>query len=235
MLVGLLRCQAISPAAAAQIPPIVQMTCFISAFLLVPAGKVAYVRLDAKEESGVVIVLLDRSRHGYTQGMDAVRFGRALGFGARHAAKTVVAAVDAATAANPSSSGPTHPEARNPLPTPRNTGRPPQTRAVIGRLIQKQSQGAQAQHGILQGGRRFRQAAFSPFVRLSGVLVLEVAGVFFGIFALYGLSTVLRLRSEWHTGMPHHRQWLGGVIMLGVFGYFCVSSFLRARRRERQR
>jgi hypothetical protein len=211
------------------------MTCFISASLLVPAGKVAYVRLDAREESGVVIVLLDRCRHGYTQGMDAVRFGRALGIGARHAAKTVVAAVDAATAANPSSSGASHPETRNPLPTPHNAVRAPQPKAVSGGVAQKRSEGGQAQRGILQGSRRFRQATFSPFVRLSGVLVLEVAGVFFGIFALYGLSTVLRLRSEWHTGMPHHRQWLGGVIMLGVFGYFCVSSFLRARRRERQR
>ena len=34
--------------------------------------------------------------------MDVVRFGRALGFGARQAVKTVTAAVDAATAENPS-------------------------------------------------------------------------------------------------------------------------------------
>jgi hypothetical protein len=34
--------------------------------------------------------------------MDSVRFGRALGIGARLAAKTMVSAVDAATAPNPS-------------------------------------------------------------------------------------------------------------------------------------
>ena len=39
---------------------------------------------------------------GYTSSMDRVRFGRALGFGARQAVKTLVTAVDAATAANPS-------------------------------------------------------------------------------------------------------------------------------------
>ena len=38
----------------------------------------------------------------YTSRMDVVRFGRALGFGARQAVKTVTAAVDAATADNPS-------------------------------------------------------------------------------------------------------------------------------------
>ena len=37
------------------------------------------------------------------QHMDRVRFGRALGYGARHAMKTLVTAVDAATAEDPSS------------------------------------------------------------------------------------------------------------------------------------
>ena len=37
--------------------------------------------------------------------MDSVRFGRALGIGARLAAKTVASAVDAATAPNPSREG----------------------------------------------------------------------------------------------------------------------------------
>src|SRR5260370_34757234 len=40
--------------------------------------------------------------NGYTLGMDSVRFGRVLGIGARLAAKTMVSAVDAATAPNPS-------------------------------------------------------------------------------------------------------------------------------------
>ena len=37
--------------------------------------------------------------------MDRVRFGRVLGFGARQAVKTLVTAVDAATAENPSAKG----------------------------------------------------------------------------------------------------------------------------------
>ena len=174
--------------------------------------------------------------------MDAVRFGRALGFGARQAAKTVVAAVDAATAEKPSvqrtgalSNSTSEvlltskaPVAARPVASQRSAAQP------LGEVARIVSEGLRAKRGLSQGGRRFRQAAFGPFVRLSGVLMLEVAGVFFGIFALYGLSTVLRLRTHWHTGMPHHREWVGGVLMLAVFGYFCVSSFVRARRRERQ-
>lgn len=96
------------------------------------------------------------------------------------------------------------------------------------------NEGRRTKRGLAQGGKRFREAAFGPVVRLSGVLVLEVAGVFFGIFALYGLSSVLRFHTQWHNGAPHHREWLGGLFMLAVFGYFCVSSFVRARRRERR-
>jgi hypothetical protein len=84
-----------------------------------------------------------------------------------------------------------------------------------------------------QGAQRFHDIALKPFVRLSGVLVLEIAGVFFGIFALYGFNTMWRVRTAWHRGSSHHGQFLGGVAMLAVFGYFSVTSFLRARRRER--
>jgi hypothetical protein len=66
-------------------------------------------------------------------------------------------------------------------------------------------------------------------------MLLEVAGVFFGIFALYGFNTMWRVHTSWHAGSPNHRQFVGGVGILAVFGYFCVSSFLRARRRERSR
>ena len=176
--------------------------------------------------------------------MDAVRFGRALGFGARQAAKTVVAAVDAASAESPSGNRAAQNASGSVLSTAgiartetSSDSACAQQRATFpvgeaGRIL---SQGMQAKGGLRQGSKRFRQAALGPFVRLSGVLMLELSGVFFGIFALYGLATVWRLRTEWHAGALHHREWLGGVIMLLLFGYFCVSSFIRARLRERQR
>jgi hypothetical protein len=96
----------------------------------------------------------------------------------------------------------------------------------------------QAKHGVRQGASQFKEAAWKPFVRLSGVLWLEVTGVFFGIFALFAFGGVMRFRSAWHETTANadtHRSLLGAIIMLVVFGYFCVSSFVRAHRRERRR
>jgi hypothetical protein len=100
------------------------------------------------------------------------------------------------------------------------------------------TQARQTQQGFREGRRRFKEAAWGPFVRLSGVVGLEVVGVLFGIFALFALGAVWRLRGEWHWRAQNpggHGELLGALAMLAVFGYFCVSSFVRARRRERRR
>jgi hypothetical protein len=94
------------------------------------------------------------------------------------------------------------------------------------------------QEGVRLGSKRFKEAAWKPMVRLSGVLWLEVTGLFFGIFAAFALAAVWRLRGAWHetaANAESHRNLMGALAMLAVFGYFCVSSFMRARRRERQR
>ena len=75
-------------------------------------------------------------------------------------------------------------------------------------------------------------------VRLSGVVGLEVVGVLFGVFALFAMGAAWRLRGEWHWRAQNpggHGELVGALAMLAVFGYFCVSSFVRARRRERRR
>lgn len=172
--------------------------------------------------------------------MDAVRFGRALGFGARQAAKTVVSAVDAATSENPTARKPmSQPfdkptqassslhSATAPKTVPLQRAAKPAAQSVL--------RGKEVHQGFKQGKERFRESALRPFVRLSGVVWLEVMGVLFGIFALFALTAVIRLRDSWHTPGPERQQWLGSLGMLAVFGYFCVSSFVRAKRRERQR
>lgn len=192
--------------------------------------------------------------------MDAVRFGRALGFGARHAVKTLTTAVDAAAAQNPSSTGlnssaktgppaPPQPSSQT-SPSAAQTVPQPSTAAVIRTGSQAHTTPAaraaetaaetivrvrETRQGLRRGSRRFGEAVWRPFVRLSGVLWLEVMGVFFGIFALFGLTDAWRLRGQWHMASAQHRQLLGAVAMLALFGYFCGSSFVRARRRERQR
>ena len=160
--------------------------------------------------------------------MDTVRFGRVLGSGARSAAKTLIQAIDAAKADAP---------VRTPAPSAEQTRseRRPPASAVTSSTAQSATRVMQQGRDVRHGIRRFRDLALKPFVRLSGVLVLEVAGVFFGIFALYGFNTMWRARASWHAGSPNHRQLIGGVLMLALFGYFCVTSFVRARRRERGR
>jgi len=185
--------------------------------------------------------------------MDRVRFGRALGYGARQAMKTLVTAVDAATTENPASgraaadqggsrSAPAAAQVLRPVGRIETPERKPAAAKVAPAARVTASEAAarvrETQKGVRHGGRRFGQAVWRPFVRLSGVLWLEVTGVFFGIFALFALGGVWRLHGAWRAtagNEAEHRNLLGAAAMLAVFGYFCVSSFVRARRRERGR
>ncbi len=165
--------------------------------------------------------------------MDVVRFGRALGFGARQAVKTVTAAVDAATAENPSRKS-ARPAGANPVSA--RPARENPARDSSAPLRPMQARGAKQR--LRSGGRGFRETAWRTFTRLGGVLWLEVSGVFFGIFALFALGGAWRLRAAWRATAANttaHRQLLGALAMLAVFGYFCVSNFVRAHRRERRR
>ena len=171
---------------------------------------------------------------GYTSRMDRVRFGRALGFGARQAVKTLVSAVDAATAANPSDKS-TGANGGQATPMRRATDAPKAGGSVAQTAARTVEQAREVKSGLRRGSKRFGEAMWGPFVRLSGVLWLEVSGFFFGLFALFFLGAVIRLRGEWHTGSTERQQLVGSVAMLVLFGYFCVSNFVRARRRERRR
>ena len=172
--------------------------------------------------------------------MDAVRFGRALGFGARQAVKTVTAAVEAATAESPSAqSAVTGPSAGSAAARPqgRPAANPPQTaaRKAAHQAAQTVIRARGAKQGLRRGSRRFGGTAWKTFTRLGGVLWLEVSGVFFGLFMVFALVAVVHLRGEWRPSAAGHRQLEVAVAMLAFFGYFCVSNFVLARRRERQR
>ncbi len=171
--------------------------------------------------------------------MDAVRFGRALGFGARQAVKTLTTAVDAATAPNPAPKGTSGVKAGG---ESRQTAARPAVKAAAQTAARTIVGARSAQQGLQREGKRFGQAVWGPFVRLSGVVWLEVSGVFFGIFALFAGLAAWRLRGAWRLAGANgaanagtHRSFEGAVAMLAVFGYFCASSFVRARRRERGR
>jgi hypothetical protein len=174
--------------------------------------------------------------------MDSVRFGRALGIGARAAAKTLVTAVDAATAPNPAAtktaaSPGAAPGAANPAPQAA-AGRAENAGAKLGQqAVRTTEQMRQTSRGVKEGSRRFGAAVGGRVVKLSGVLWLELTGVFFGIFALFAAASAWKTRAAVHE-MPGnhdaHQQFLISAAMAIVFGYFCASSFMKASRRSRQ-
>jgi hypothetical protein len=181
--------------------------------------------------------------------MDSVRFGRVLGIGARLAAKTMVSAVDAATAPNPSAGGKAKegPDAASTAASA-STSAPASTVAsrksgatgggVVEQAARTTAQVRQTGRGLKEGGRRFGEAVWGPFVKLSGALWLELTGVFFGIFAVFASVNAWKMRAALYAtsgSRDAHVRLLIAVAMAVVFSYFCVSSFVKANRRSRRR
>jgi len=69
-----------------------------------------------------------------------------------------------------------------------------------------------------------------PFRRVGGILWLEVTGVFFLLPVVVFAPTMWRTRQSWEHG-PDHRTFVISAIVVVVFFYLGVTSFLRARRR----
>lgn len=88
--------------------------------------------------------------------------------------------------------------------------------------------------GLKRGGKRFGEAVWGPFVHAGGVLWLEITGLFFAIFCLFFLQNVYRLRADWRTG-PNHEKFLIYAAVGVAFLYFSVSSFYRARKKQRKK
>ncbi|HEY5382155.1 MAG TPA: hypothetical protein VIJ65_07855, partial [Acidobacteriaceae bacterium] len=168
--------------------------------------------------------------------MDRVRFGRALGYGARHAAKTLTEAAAAASAPSsshaPSSSqktstgGTSRPGVENPARPPR----PVVTRATVERraaetLDQLRTTSKQA--------RRASGSLLHPVKRFSSVLWLQVTGTFFALMAATTGIGAWRLRGALHKSMDSHEamKLYLCLFVFAVFTYFTVSSFVRAERR----
>jgi hypothetical protein len=175
--------------------------------------------------------------------MDSVRFGRALGVGARAAAKTLVTAVDAATSPNPSASVKAKQAtevggAEAGGSASATSGKAEASGVRFGQQAARTTaQVRQTRQGLKEGSRRFGQAAWGPVVKLSGVLWLELTGVFFGIFAVFAGGNAWKMR--WaldNTAANHdaHLRLLISMAMAMLFGYFCVSSFVKANRRGRR-
>jgi len=104
------------------------------------------------------------------------------------------------------------------------------------RAARTTAQVRQTGRGLKEGSRRFGEAVWGPFVKVSGALWLELTGVFFGIFAVFGSVNAWKMRGALHETSANHDEHVRLLIaaaMAAVFGYFCVSSFVKANRRSR--
>jgi hypothetical protein len=159
--------------------------------------------------------------------MDSVRFGRILGKGARAAAKGLYEAVDAVTAPNPGS--PQAVSRQQPVPAQRPM------QAAVQATAQPAAAYTAHKKTVSREARKLGRSFLAPFARAGHVLWLEVMGTFFALFAAIFISYVYRYRAGLHaTDADAHRHLLFSAGSALVFGYFAVSSFVRARRREKR-
>lgn len=138
--------------------------------------------------------------------------------GTREAARALLKAADAAAAPNPTSSNP--PQA----------ARPP-VHAAAQRTAQTIHQVRTTTAGVKRGSKRFGEAIWGPFARLSGTVLLEITGVLFSLFALTAALEVWKHHADIHATGAARQHLLFAIAMLIVFGYFTLSSFIRASRR----
>jgi hypothetical protein len=146
--------------------------------------------------------------------MEPNRFGRGLGIGLRVASRMVRERV-----AQPSSSAAAHAAASPPQPTA--------TQARPGRNL------VEPARRVGVGTRRFGQAFFGPFARVSRSLLLELSGLLFAMFALFFAQNAWRTRASAVRG-PDHAHFLLYLIIGAVFLYFSISSFFKANRRGKR-
>jgi hypothetical protein len=140
-----------------------------------------------------------------------VRFGRALGYGARHAAKSLAQAVDAATTPSPPSSG--------------------GVRRVPARPSARPSVAQVTQHAKVAG-----KSAWAPLARFSSVLWLQVTGSFFALITVVLGQALWLRRGVLGQGFGSHeaQKLYGLTAVFLLFAYFALSNFVRAARRDRR-
>jgi hypothetical protein len=155
--------------------------------------------------------------------MDRVRFGRALGYGARHAAKTLMKAADAATTPGPTRAA-----------TARKTAARPaaQTDRVAEKVVRTQRTVAETKKHAGRLGR----SVWTPVARFSSVVWLQVTGLFFGLIAMFLAQGAWKERAAWRLPVGSHEATKFWVLVaaFAAFSYFAASNFVRAWLRERR-
>lgn len=175
--------------------------------------------------------------------MQPNRLGRILGIGARVAAdelrkRTAQAPTTApttATTAAPTTAPRPSPQQSAPRPSaaPASSSTASKPSAVPSRPSVPSSPSiATGSRRFARGARRFGASLWHPFAHASGILWLQITGLFFAFFAVgFALHSWQLYRSAgWR---DHH---LPLYLTFGVlFAWFAVSSFWRANRKQKRR
>jgi len=151
--------------------------------------------------------------------MDKVGLGRALGYGARHAAKAMVQAVEAATTPSPNAAAKPGTTAERPL----------QPQQVVRQVAQVHAQ-------VTTHKKALKRSMMEPVKRFLSVLWLEVTGTFFALLALGMGEGVWLERRAIHgpLGSLDTQKLYLSLVLFAVFAYFAISGFVRARRAGRR-
>lgn len=146
-----------------------------------------------------------------------MKFGRALGYGARHAAKTLMQAADAASAPDPTAS--TKPSPSPQVITPRGASSGPRHIPDV--------------QTVRAAGRGATGSLVTPVVRFSSVVLLQVIGVFFAIVAFTMGTAAWKARAGFHAAANSSAAMkvYAYLAVCALFTYFTVSSFVRAARK----
>jgi hypothetical protein len=89
-----------------------------------------------------------------------------------------------------------------------------------------------SQHRAVRGGVAAAKSVGKATARTTRILVLEITGFFFAVFALMGLGAAWREWGRIETAQSSAPTWHIAVPLAfsAVFIYFSASSFWRARR-----
>lgn len=85
---------------------------------------------------------------------------------------------------------------------------------------------------LARGAGRFGASLWRPFAHATGVLTLEISGVFFALFTLFFVSHAWQIYKLEGWRDRHFAVYVG---LGALFAWFAVSSFWRARRKQRGR
>lgn len=190
-------------------------------------------RLRGFEFPGLARMRRSRAKEQYTgEVMDRVRFGRALGYGARHAAKSLAKAADAAASPNPrvtaKAASARGESAGGAAPQAGGSG----SGSVAGQVAQAS---ARIRQGTTQAGH-LRRHVWSPLANFSSVVSLQVSGTFFALVAVFLSKGLWETRGAAHLGLasPAAEKLYLHAAAFAVFAYFALSSFVRAHLKQRR-